>query len=196
MLAGKQCMVHACDQNFLDKQASFNRSIATDRYYLRRCLQSEIRKKNGIHKRVIPKLSIVKRQAWSKIAAPHFQLWKHHFSNYTIALNVIISWKVEKGLVEVQQEGIITLVLTFSSQLILRDNIGTNEIHVRCIESIWFCPVGYNSTYPANKNGVFSSRSLDTFGKIQLIQVSSIATYEKKRLPRSDQVVLVLNNGS
>ena len=112
--------------------------------------------------------------------------------NHTIALNAIISWKVGKDLVEIQQAGIIILMLAFSSQLTLRDNIGTNEIHVRCIKSIRFCPVEFNSTYPANKKGIFSSRALDTFGWIRLIQVSSIATYRNKRLPRSDRVVLVL----
>ena len=112
--------------------------------------------------------------------------------NHTIALNAIISWKVGKSLVEIQQAGMIILVFTFSFQLTLRDNIGTNEIHIRCIENMWFCPVEFNSTYLSNKNGVFSSRALDTFGKIWLIQVSSIATYGNKRLPRSDQVVLVL----
>ncbi len=116
--------------------------------------------------------------------------------NHTIALNVIISWKLGKGLVEVQQAGIIILMLTFSSQLTLRDNIGTNEIHVRYIESIWFCPVEFNSTYPAKKNGVFSSNALDTFGKIRLIQASSIAIYGNNRLSRSDRIVLVLNKGS
>ncbi len=112
--------------------------------------------------------------------------------NHTIALNTIISWKVGKGSVEIQQAGIIILILTFSSQLTLRDNIGTNEIQVRCIESIWFRPVEFNYPYPANKNGMFSSRALDTFGTIWLIQVSSIATYGNKRLLRSDRVVLVL----
>ena len=112
--------------------------------------------------------------------------------NHTIALNAIISWKVGKGLVEVQQAGIIILVLTFSSQLTLRDNIGTNEIHVRCIESIWFCPVEFNSPYPANKNGIFSLHALDTFKTMRLIQVSSMAIYGNKTLPQSDQVVLVL----
>ncbi len=112
--------------------------------------------------------------------------------NHKFALNAIISWKVEKGLVKIQQAGIIILMLTFSSQLTLRDNIGINEIHVRCIKNIWFCPVEFNSTYPATKNRIFSSRALDTFGTIQLIQVSSIATYKNKRLPRSDRVVIVL----
>ena len=112
--------------------------------------------------------------------------------NYTIALNVIISWKVRNNLVEIQHAGIIILVLTFSSQLTLRDKIGTNQIHVRCIQSIWFCPVEFNSTYFAIMNGVFSLRALDTFGKIRLLQASSIATYENKRLSRSDRVVLIL----
>ncbi len=112
--------------------------------------------------------------------------------NHTIALNVIISWKVGRDLVEIQQAGIIILVLTFSSQLTLRDNFGTNEVHVRCIESIWFHPVEFNSPYPANKNEIFSSRALNTFGTIWLIEVSSIATYGNKRLLRSDRVVLVL----
>ena len=103
--------------------------------------------------------------------------------NHTIALKVIISWKVGKGLVEIQHTGIIILVLTFSSQLILKDNIGTNEIHVRCIASIRFCPVEFNFTYPANNNGVSSYCALDTFGKLWLIQVSSIATYGNKRIP-------------
>ena len=112
--------------------------------------------------------------------------------NHTIVLNAIISWKVGKSLVEIQKASMIILVLTFSSQLILRDNIGKNEIHVSSIESIWFCLVEFNSTYAANKNGVFSSCALDTFGKIRLIQVSSIVTYMNKRPPRSDPVVLVL----
>ena len=112
--------------------------------------------------------------------------------NYTIALNVIISWKVEKGLVEIQQANIIILVLTFSSQLILKDNIGTNEIHICYIKSIWSCPVEFNSTHPANKNGEFSTRALYKFGKIRLIQLSSIATYGNKSLPRSDRVVSIL----
>ncbi len=111
---------------------------------------------------------------------------------HTIALNVIISWEVGRGLVEIEQAGIIILVLTFFSQLTLRDHIGTNEVHLLCIESIWFCPVEFNSPYPANKNGIFSSRTLDIFRKIQLIQVSSIANYRNKRLPRLDRVVLVL----
>ena len=54
--------------------------------------------------------------------------------NHTIALNAIVSWKVRKSLVEIQQAGMIILVLTLSSQLTLRDNIATNEIHVGCIE--------------------------------------------------------------
>ncbi len=112
--------------------------------------------------------------------------------NHTIALNAIISWKVGKGLVKIEQAGIIFLMLTFSSQLTLRDNIKRNGIHVRCIESIRFCPVEFNSTYPANKKGIFSSRALDTLGWIRLIQVSSIAIYSNKRLPRLDRVVLVL----
>ncbi len=112
--------------------------------------------------------------------------------NHTIALNAIISWKVEKSLVEIQQAGIIILMLTFCSPLALRDNIGKNEIHERSIESIWFCPVEFNSPYPADKNRIFSSRALDTFSTIRLIQVSSIATYGNKRHPQSGRVVLVL----
>ena len=111
--------------------------------------------------------------------------------NHTIALNAIISWKVGKNLVEIQQAGIIIPMLTFSSQLTLMDNIGTNDIHVRWIKSIWFCPAEYNSTYPTNKNGVFSSHAFDTFGKIWLIQASSIASYRDKRLPWSDRIVWV-----
>ena len=111
--------------------------------------------------------------------------------NHTIASNAIISWKVGNDLVEIQQGGIIILLLTFSSQLALRDNIGTTKIHVHCIESVWFCPVEFNSAYLANKNGVFSSRLLDTFGKFRLIPVSSIANCGNKRLLRSDRVVLV-----
>ncbi len=80
MVADKQSMVHTSDQKFSGKQACFDQSIPTDRYYMRRCLQSDIRMKNGKHKRVMPTSSIVNRQAWSKIAASHFQLWKHHFS--------------------------------------------------------------------------------------------------------------------
>ncbi len=79
-VAGKQCMVHAFDQKFPGKQVYFDQSIATDRYSARRCLKSDIRMKNEKHKRVIITSSIVNRQAWGKIAAPHFQLWKHHFS--------------------------------------------------------------------------------------------------------------------
>ncbi len=79
-VTGKQCMVYASDQKFPGKQACFDQSIATDRYSARRCLKSEIKMKNGKHKRVIPTLSIVNGQTWSKIAAPHLQLWKHHFS--------------------------------------------------------------------------------------------------------------------
>ncbi len=79
-VAGKQCMVYASDRKFPGKQACFDQSIATDRYSARRCLQSEIRMTNGKHKRVIPTSSIVNGQTWSKIAALHFQLWKHHFS--------------------------------------------------------------------------------------------------------------------
>ena len=37
-------------------------------------------------------------------------------------------------------------------------------------------------------------RALDTFGKFRLIQVSSIATYENKRLQRSDRMVLILKS--
>ena len=80
MAAGKQCIVHASDGKFPGKQARFDQSIASDRYSARRRLQSEIKLKNGIHERVIPRSSIVKRQAWSKIGAPNFHLWKHHFS--------------------------------------------------------------------------------------------------------------------
>ncbi len=98
-VAGKQCMVHASDRKFprwqvnnawytrptvtytvAGKQACFDQSITTDRYSPRRCLQSEIRMRNVKHKRVIPTSSIVNGQAWSKIAAPHFQFWKPHFS--------------------------------------------------------------------------------------------------------------------
>ncbi len=111
--------------------------------------------------------------------------------NNTITLNTIISWKVRNGLLEIRQGGIIILLLTFSSQLAMRDNIGTNKIHVHWIESVWFCPVEFNSTYTSNKNGVFSSHALDTFGKFRLIQVSSIANCENKRLLLSDRVVLV-----
>ncbi len=80
MVAGKQCIVHASDRKFPSRQAYFDQSIATDRYSARRCLQSEIRMKNEKHKHVIPTSLIMNGQAWSKIAAPHFQLWKHHFS--------------------------------------------------------------------------------------------------------------------
>ncbi len=81
-VAGKQCMVHAFDRKFprwqvnntwytrptvtdtmAGKQAYFDQSIATDRYSACRCLQSEIKMKNGKHKRVIPTLSIVNGQA-------------------------------------------------------------------------------------------------------------------------------------
>ncbi len=79
-VAGKQCMVCASDRKYPRKQACFDQSIATDRYSARRCLQSEIRMNNRKRKRVIPVFSIVNGQAWSEIAAPHFQLWKHHFS--------------------------------------------------------------------------------------------------------------------
>ncbi len=79
-VAGKQCMVQALDRKFLGKQASFDRSITTGRDSARRCLQSEIRKMNEIHKQVISKSSNVKSKAWRTIAATHFQLWKHHFS--------------------------------------------------------------------------------------------------------------------
>ncbi len=187
-------MIQACDQKFLGKQASFNRSIATDRYSARRCLQSEIRKKNGIQKHVIPKSSIVKGKTWIRFQLRIFSYESITSQNHTIALNVIISWKGGKDLVEIQQACIIILVLTFSFQLTLKDNIGTNEIHVRCIKSIWFCPVEFNPTYPANKNRVFSSCELDTFGKIWLIQVSSIATYGNKSLSRSDRVALVMKS--
>ncbi len=185
-------MVHACDRKYLGKQVSVNRWIATGRYSARKCLQSEIRKKNVIHKSVISKSTIVNGQTWSKIAAPHFQLWKHHFSESYNGIECNYILKVGKGLVEIQQAGIIILVLTFSSELTLMGNIGTNKIHVWCIKSIWFSPVEFNPTYPTNKNGVFSSYALDTFGKIWLIQVSLIATYGNKRLPQSDRKVLVL----
>ena len=81
-VAGKQCMVHASDQKFprwqvnnawytrptvtdrvASKQAYFDQSIATDRYSARRYLQSEIRMKNGKHKRVIPTSAIVNGKA-------------------------------------------------------------------------------------------------------------------------------------
>ena len=112
--------------------------------------------------------------------------------NYNIALNVIVSWKVGRGLVEIQHADIIILVLKFSSQLTLGDNIGTNEIHVLSIKNIWFCLVEFNSTYRANKNEIFSLYALDKFGIIRLIKVSSITTYGNERLQRSYQVVLVL----
>ncbi len=138
-----------------------------------------------------------RRQFWTSMHEARLQLRIFSYGsttsrNHTIALNAIISWKVGKSLVEIQQASIIILMLTVSSQLTLRDNIGTNEIHVRCTKSIWFCLVEFNSTYSANKNGIFSSRALDTFGTIRLIQVSSITTYKNTSLPRSDQVVLVL----
>ncbi len=114
------------------------------------------------------------------------------FQNHKIALNVIISWKVRNSLIKIQQADIIILVLTFSSQLAIKDNKGTNERYVRCIDTVRFCPVKFNATYPANKNEVFSSWALDTFWKIWLIQVLSIATYGNKRLPWSDQLVLIL----
>ncbi len=59
-VADKQYMIHAWDRKLLGQQASFDRSMMTDRYSARRCLQSEIRKKNGIDKRAIPRSSIVK----------------------------------------------------------------------------------------------------------------------------------------
>ena len=132
---------------------------------------------------------------WSHEARLHLWIFSYEnitSHNYTIALNVIISWKVGKDLIEIQQAGIIVLMLSFSSQLTQKNNINTNEIHIRCIKSIWFCPVKFNCTYLTNKNGIFSSHALDTFGKIWLIQVSSVATYRNKRHSRSDQVVLVL----
>ncbi len=109
-----------------------------------------------------------------------------------IALNITISWKMGKALIEIQYAGIIILVLKFSSQITLRDNIGINDKPVRFFESVWFCEVEFNSIYPANKNGVFSSQAIDIFGKIWLIQVSSIANYGNKRFSRSDRVVLIL----
>ena len=78
-VAGKQCIVHASDRKISGKQACFDQSIASDRYSTRGRIQSEIKIKNGIHERVIPRASIVKRQAFSKIGAPHFHLRKHHF---------------------------------------------------------------------------------------------------------------------
>ncbi len=80
MEAGQQCIVHESDQKFPGRQACFNQLITTDRYSARKCLQSEIRMKNEKNKRVIHTSVIMNRQAWSKIAALHFQLWKHHFS--------------------------------------------------------------------------------------------------------------------
>ncbi len=62
-VAGKQCMVYASDRKFPGKQACFDQSIATDWYSARRCLQSEIRIKNGKHKRVILTSSIMNGQA-------------------------------------------------------------------------------------------------------------------------------------
>ena len=79
VVVDKQYMVHTCDQKSC-QQVSFNRSIAIGWYYVCRCLQSEIKKKNEMDKQSISLSSIVNRQAWSKIVAPRFQLWKHHFS--------------------------------------------------------------------------------------------------------------------
>ncbi len=185
-------MIHGCDQKSLGKQVSFDRLIGP----------------TGTLPVDVSNRKSKRRMRYTIVLFPSRRLWKDRHEarlqpcisryesitsqNYTIALNVIISWKVGKGLVEIQEESIIILMLTFSSQLTLKDKIGTNEIHVQYIKSIWLCPVEFNSTYPAIKNGVFSSCALNTFGKIWLIQVSSIATYGNKRLPRSHRVVLVL----
>ncbi len=144
------------------------------------------------HKRVIPPSSIVNGQAWSKIAASHFQLWKHQFSEWynRVECNYILKSVKRFGRNTTSRYHHSYIDILFPATL--RDNIGTNEIHVRCIESIWFRTVEFNPPYPENKNGIFSSRSLDTFGRIWLIQVSSIATYRNRRLPRSDRIVLVL----
>ncbi len=174
-VAGKQCMVHASDRKFPGKQAwSINQSRPTGT--LRADVYNWISKwrignTNALHPR---------RRLWTGGHEARLQLRFFSYEsitsrNHTIALNAIISWKVGKVWVEIQQAGIILLMLIFSSQLTLWDNIGTNEIYVRCIESIWFCPIEFNSPYPANKNGIFSSRALNTFGVIRLIQVSSIA---------------------
>ena len=82
-------------------------------------------------------------------------------------------------------------MLIFSSQLALRDKIDTNKIHVCFFENALFCWVEFNFTYPVNKNGVFSSCALDSFGKIRLIQVSSIATCVNKELLQLDQIDLI-----
>ncbi len=83
--------------------------------------------------------------------------------NHKIALNVILSWKVENSLIEIQQADIIILVLTFLFQLALRDNISTNEIHVCCIKIIWFCLVEFNSIYSLNRMGYsHRARSIDS----------------------------------
>ncbi len=70
-MVDKQCMVHEYDRKFLGQEASYGWSIMTDRYSARRCLQSEIQRKNKINKRAISQSSIVKRQEWSKITTPY-----------------------------------------------------------------------------------------------------------------------------
>ncbi len=191
MVESKQCIEHASGQKFPGRQVCFDQSIATDQYSGCRCLQSEIRMKNRKHKRVIPTSLIMNRQAWSKIVAPHFQLWKHHFSeSYNrVECNYILKSgkKFGRNTTSRYHHSYVNSLFPVT----LRDNIGTNEIHVRCIQTIWFCPVEFNSTYLTNKNGVFPSPALDTFGKIRLIQVSSIVTYGNKRLSWSDQIVWV-----
>ncbi len=192
MTAGKQCMVHASGQKFSGKQACFDQqsrptgTLRADVY--NRISEWRMGNTNALFP--LRRLSTGRHEA--RLQLRIFSYDSITSRNHTIALNAIISWKVGKGLGEIQQAGIIILILTFSSQFTLRDNIGTNEIHVRCIKSIWFRPVEFNSPYPANMNAIFSSRALDIFGTIRLIQVSSIATYGNKRLPRSDRVVLVL----
>ncbi len=206
---GKQCMVHASDQRFpqwlvhnawytrltenflVSKHSSINQSRPTG------TLCADVYNQKSEWRMENTNALFPRRRLWTSRHEARLQLRIFSYEsitsrNHTIALNATVSWKVGKGLMEIQQAGIIILMLAFSFQLTLRDNIGTDEIHVHYIESIWFCPVEFNSTYPANKKGIFSSRALDTFGSIWLIQVSSIATYGNKRLPQSDRVVLVL----
>ncbi len=114
-VAGKQCIVHPSDRKFSGKQyALINQSRPTG------TLHENVYNQNEEWRMGNTNALFPRRQLWTGRHGARLQLCIFSYEsitsqNHTIALIAIISWKVGKDLVEIQQTGIIILMLTFSS---------------------------------------------------------------------------------